>query len=121
MINVLDLLTKAEAIIVAVEVKAPDALDKAADWLSALSDNVRGLKVLIPSGPVLMKAGVEDKCEEKADELQKRLEAFRSGGEHNPKGFGLPGNPILVMILQLLAQFLAGIKTQTDVPKPPTM
>lgn len=125
MINVRDMLSRAEAVISAVEQKSPELIDAMCHWLEVVRDDLEELKTHIPKP---RQAGDETDHAPEANDLLTRchachetLIAHYSSGPHNPKGFGLPGNPLLTLAFQFLMQWLQAVATQPaqQGPTPP--
>lgn len=106
-----DLFAKVEAFLTTYEAKAKDAATQGTAALRQLADyidgQIAGFKL----------AGPDDakKCADLASRCAKCC-AECMVTNATPKGFGLPGNPILTILLQFLAQALQEFAQQQSAP-----
>lgn len=124
MFDMVSFLAKANVFVTAAETAAVDASEKAeavlrgaADWIAATRQN------LVPktAGPEHETACRElvarcHSCCPDCDPAVQKQKAVH--GDHDPKGFGLPGNPVLTFVMQFLVQWLSQQIVTPPAPKP---
>lgn len=113
MSSITDLLSKGEALISAAEKKSPALLDKATEYLMEFADFLQTIKSGIPTEAA-------DHSSEANDLLVRCYACCPECDPRKPKGFGLPGNPILTLLFQFLSQFLQTIVVTPATPTPKT-